>query len=80
MNNETSESLSKRAAMVRFNLEANKDTRRRTDWFAALPVKRQDAVNRSLERHAAELERQARRAARREAAALIRNARPHRRA
>jgi hypothetical protein len=70
MNNEKSEDLRKRADMVRFNRNANE--RAPTAWFTSLKPKRQANIQRALERNAAELDRQARAAARLEIAALKR--------
>jgi hypothetical protein len=70
MNNETPEDLRKRADMVRFNRNANE--RAPTAWFASLKPKRQADIQRALERRAAELDKQARAAARYEIAAIKR--------
>ena len=62
---DTPEDLRRRASIVRFNAEANKDPRRQTAWFAALKPKVQNGWITALEKHAARLERAAARAERR---------------
>jgi hypothetical protein len=69
---DTSADLRRRADMARFNREAN--DRAPTAWFAALPAKEQDALNLMLERNAKDLDRKARAAAKREARAIIEQA------
>lgn len=66
---DTSTDLFKRASMIRFNREAN--DRAPTAWFASLPAKDQDAINRMLERNAKDLERKGRAAAKRESRAIL---------
>ena len=61
---DSAEDLRKRAAMVRFNRAANE--RAPTDWFQALPAREKAQIQKGLERYAAELDRKARAADRRE--------------
>jgi len=69
---DTSADLRRRADMARFNREAN--DRAPTEWFASLSPKQQARHNRELERRASYLERLARTAAKREARAIIQQA------